>query len=160
MREKQTLAANSLGVGESVIMGTAGAAPAFSLSATMAAFIALVGILAPASILYCGIIMFGISLSFMHLNKMVANAGTSYAWVSKIFGRLLGFFAGWAVLVSSAVFMVSGSIPAATTTLLLIAPEQVNNPVWVNGVAAFWLTLIAAITVKGIKPASYLQVIS
>ena len=157
--EQQTLAADSLSVGESIIMGIAGAAPAFSLSATMSAFIATVGLLAPASILYCGLIMFGISLSFMHLNKAIVNAGTSYAWGSKIFGRVLGFFAGWAVLVSSAVFMVSGSIPAATTTLLMIAPEQVNNPVWVNSLAAIWLSLIAAIAVKGIKPASYLQII-
>lgn len=158
-KEEQGLAADSLGVAESVIMGVAGSAPAFSLSATIGAFIAIVGVLAPGSILYCGIIIFGISLSFMHLNKVMVNAGTSYAWVSKIFGRFLGFFAGWALMASSAVFMVSGSIPAATSTLLLIAPEQANNPVWANAIAALWLTFISIIAIKGIKPASYLQMI-
>ncbi|MFA6302820.1 MAG: APC family permease [Legionella sp.] len=158
-QKEHKLAANSLSVIESIVMGVAGSAPAFSLSATMAVFIATVGTLAPASILYCGIIMFGISLSFMHLNKAIVNAGTSYAWVSQIFGRFLGFFAGWALLVSSAVFMVSGSVPAATSTLLLIAPEQANNPIWANGIAALWITFICVIAVKGIKPASYLQMI-
>jgi amino acid transporter len=157
--QNQRLAANSLGVAESIIMGTAGSAPAFSLSATMAVFIATVGTLAPASILYCGIIMFGISLSFMHLNKAIVNAGTSYAWVSQIFGRFLGFFAGWALMVSSAVFMVSGSVPAATATMLLIAPEKANNPIWANAIGALWLTFISVIAIKGIKPASYLQVL-
>lgn len=157
--EKQTLAANSLGIGESIVMGTAGAAPAFSLSAAMVPFVAAVGILAPASILYSGIIMFGISLSFIHLNKVMVNAGTSYAWVSRIFGRFLGFFAGWALLVSTAVFMVSGSIPAATATLLLFAPKLVNETGWVTFVATLWLSFISLVALKGIKPASFLQML-
>jgi amino acid transporter len=159
MEKEHQLAADSLSIGESIIMGTAGAAPAFSISAVTATLVASIGTLAPASILYCGLIMFGITLAFMHLNKVIVNAGASYAWVSRIFGQRLGFFAGWALLVSSAVFMVSGSIPAATATLLLISPHLVNNPAWVMLVAAFWLTLISAVTLKGIKPTSYLQVL-
>ena len=57
MNAKTSLAANSLGLGESVIMGIAGTAPAFSAAATTATLIAAVGILAPASLFYCGLIM-------------------------------------------------------------------------------------------------------
>lgn len=159
MKNQHTLAANSIGIIESVVMGTAGAAPAFSISAVTATLIASVNTLAPASILYCGLIMFGITLAFIHLNKVHVNAGASYSWVSQIFGKHLGFFVGWALLVSSALFMVSGSIPSATATLLLIAPESVNNPHWVTFVAAVWVTFISAVTLKGIKPTSYLQFI-
>lgn len=155
---KDKLAADSLGIRESIIMGTAGAAPAFSLSAAIAPLIATVGTLTPASIMYCGIIMFGISLAFIHLNKVIVNAGASYAWVSKIFGRRLGFFVGWALLVSSAVFMVSGSIPAANATLLLLAPDRVNEPGMVTFIASIWLSLISMVALKGIKPTTYLQV--
>lgn len=88
------LAADSLGIGKSIAMGTAGAAPAFSVSAAIATLVATVGTLAPGSILYCGFIMFGISLAFIHLNKILANAGASYAWVTKIFGLYLGFLTG------------------------------------------------------------------
>ncbi len=152
IKKKHQLAANSLGIGESIVMGTAGAAPAFSVSAATATLVTSIGTLAPASIFYCGIIMFGITLAFIHLNKVIVNAGASYAWVSRIFGQHLGFFAGWALLVSSAVFMVSGSIPAATATLLLVAPDWVNSPGWVTFIAALWLTIIAVVTLKGIKP--------
>ena len=158
-KNETQLSADSLGIRESIAMGTAGAAPAFSLSASTATLVASVGILAPASILYCGLIMFGITLAFIHLNKVMANAGASYAWVSLIFGRTLGFFAGWALLVASAVFMVSGSIPAATATLLLVAPQAVNSPGWVAFMAALWVTIISAVTLKGIKPSTYLQVV-
>ena len=44
------LAAGSLGLGESVIMGVAGTAPAFSVAATTAALVFAVGVLAPATI--------------------------------------------------------------------------------------------------------------
>jgi len=157
--QEQKLSANSLSIGESIIMGTAGAAPAFSVSATTATLVASMGMLAPASIFYCGIIMFGITLAFIHLNRIKVNAGAAYTWVGTIFGKSWGFFAGWALLVASVVFMVSGSIPAATATLFLIAPDLVSNPVWVTFVAALWLTFIAAVTCKGIKPTSYLQVL-
>ena len=157
--KKNKLAANSLGIGESIIMGIAGAAPAFSVSAVTATLIASVNTMAPASVLYCGIIMFGITLAFIHLNKTTVNAGAAYTWISKIFGRVIGFFAGWTILVASAVFMVSGSIPAATATLLLVAPHQINNLVWVTSTAALWLTLISAIVFKGMKSASVAQVL-
>ena len=108
---------DTLGIFQSLIIGVAGSAPSFSISATLAALIAAVGILAPASLLYCGMMMIGIVLAYMHLNAHRPNSGASFAWVTEIFGTSLGFFAGWALLVASALFMVSASIPAGAATL-------------------------------------------
>jgi len=152
------LAAGSLGLAESVIMGVAGTAPAFSVAATTAALLFAVGVLAPASLLYCGLIMFGTAFAFQHLNKGEPNAGASYAWVSRVFGPTLGFFAGWSVLIAQAVSMVSGTIPAATATLFLLAPAYSTSVTAVTMVAAAWMIIITAITIKGIKIASYVQV--
>src|SRR5262245_34743930 len=93
------LNANALGITESVIMGIAGTAPAYSIEITTSTIIGTAGTLAPASILVCGLIMFGIAFAFINLNRSMAHAGTSYAWVTMVFGRMLGFFAGWALLV-------------------------------------------------------------
>jgi amino acid transporter len=159
MPQDTLLKKDSLGIGKSIIMGVAGTAPAFSIAATTATLAAAVGTLAPASLLYCGLIMFGVTFSYMHLNRINPNAGASYAWVGSIFNPVLGFFAGWALLVASAVFMVSGTIPAATATLLLLKPELANNPSMVTFVAAGWLLAVSAVLVKGIKPTSYSQVV-
>jgi len=165
MTEPQGLAAGALGTSESIVMGVAGTAPAFSVAITTAALVAAVGVLSPGSILYCGIIMFGVTLAFMHLNRTEASAGGSYAWVGRIFNPLLGFFAGWALLVASTVFMVSGTTPAATASLQLfvslgaVLPERIDDPVWVNGVASVWLIAVGAVIVKGIKPTSYTQIV-
>ena len=140
-------------------MGIAGTAPAFSIAVTTAVMVAAVGTLAVGSILYCGLIMFGIALAFIHLNKINANAGATYAWVGRIFGPTWGFFAGWGLLVASIVFMVSATIPAATSTLMLLAPNLVENTGWVAFTATLWLTLVSLIVTKGIKQASYSQLL-
>ena len=128
MTSKTRLAENSLGLAESVVMGVAGTAPAFSAAATTATLIAAVGVLSPASLLYCGLIMFGVTLAFRQLNRVDPNAGASYAWVDKAFGPVLGFLAGWSLLVATALFMVSGTVPAATATLELFAPHLTGDP--------------------------------
>ena len=74
MNAKTGLAENALGLGESVVMGVAGTAPAFSAAATTATLIAAVGVLSPASLLYCGVIMFGVTLAFRQLNRLDPNA--------------------------------------------------------------------------------------
>ena len=159
MRQEARLQQDSLGVGESIVMGVAGTAPAFSIAATTATLAAAVGTLAPASLLYCGLIMFGVTFSYMHLNRLNPNAGASYAWVGAIFNPVLGFFAGWALLVASSVFMVSATIPAATATLLIFNPGLASDPSVVTLVAAGWLLAVSAVVVKGIKPTSYTQVV-
>jgi amino acid transporter len=164
MAEEKGLAGGSLGTLESAIMGIAGTAPAFSVAVTTAVIISSVSTLAVGSILYCGLIMFGIMLAFTNLSKMKPDAGATYAWVGKVFGHGWGFFAGWGLLVASVVFMVSATIPAATSTLVILrdvfgAPDLVENTNWVTFTAAIWLTLVTIVVTKGIKHASYAQVI-
>lgn len=165
MSEEKGLAAGSLGTFESAIMGIAGTAPAFSVAVTTAVIVSAVGTLSVGSVLYCGLIMFGIMLAFTHLNKITASAGATYAWVGHVFGRNWGFFAGWGLLVASVAFMVSATIPAATSTLVMFSElfgldkAVVENTGWVTFTAAVWLTLVTIVVTKGIKHASYAQLI-
>lgn len=158
LRAEASLHGDALGLAESVIMGVAGSGPAYSVAASTAALVGTVGILAPASLLYCGLIMFGVVFAFRHLNRMEVNAGASYTWVGKVFSPALGFFAGWSMLISSVLFMVSGTLPAATGTLQLLTPGLVDNQNAVTLVAAVWLVVIGGIVAKGIKLTSYTQI--
>lgn len=157
MASGNELAREALGAFESAIMGIAGTAPAFSVAVTTAAIVASVGVLSVGSILYCGLIMFGIMLAFVHLSKITPHAGAAYAWVGHVFGRNWGFFAGWGLLVASVFFMVSATIPAATSTLLMIAPNHVEDTHWVTRTAAIWLTIVSIVVTKGIRQSSYVQ---
>ena len=113
MAEHNGLHKGALGVIESVIMGIAGTAPAYSIAATTALIVGTVGVLSVGSILYCGLIMFGMMLAFINLNRMAPDAGASFAWVSRVFGPTWGFFTGWGLIVASVVFMVTATVPAA-----------------------------------------------
>jgi amino acid transporter len=159
MNKEKKLASESLGVMESTIMGIAGSAPAYSVEITTSTLIAVSGLFSPASILICGIIMFGITFAFINLNKVSPSAGTSYTWVSMVFGKTWGFLAGWALLVLCCIFMVSAMIPAANATLLIFKPDLVNNVNWVTGIAAIWLTIISVIVMKGIQVTSRAQIL-
>ena len=155
--EQTGLARGALGTFQAIIMGIAGTAPAFSVAVTTATIVAAVGVLSVGSVFYCGLIMFGITLAFIHLSRITPNAGAAYAWVGLVFGPRWGFFAGWGLLVASVFFMVSATIPAATSTLVLIAPSQVESTHWVAVTAAIWLTLITAVVTRGIKHSTYTQ---
>ena len=152
------LRAGALGFAEAAIMGIAGSGPAYSVAASTAALVGAVGVLAPASLIYSGLIMAGIVLAFRHLNRIAVNAGASYAWVGAIFCPALGFFAGWAQIVSSVVFMVAGTFPAAAATLKLLAPGFADGQAAVTVTAALWLVAIGAVVAKGIKLSSYVQI--
>ena len=86
MRESTGLQADSLGMTEAVVMGVAGTAPAYSIEITTSTIIATAGVLSPASVLVCGLIMFGIAFAFIQMNRALPSAGTSYAWVAMVFG--------------------------------------------------------------------------
>jgi len=150
---------DSLGFVQSLLIGIAGSAPTFSISATMSTLIAAVGILAPASLLYSGIMMLGIVLAYLFLNAYNPNSGASYAWVSEVFGFRLGFFAGWALLVASAIFMVSATIPAASATFLLCAPDLADSQLAVTICAIAWLIIVTFVVVKGVGLTAKIQMI-
>jgi amino acid transporter len=76
-----------------------------------------------------------------------------------VFGPTWGFFAGWGLIVASVVFMVTATVPAAQATLKILAPDKVDSTGWVTATAAIWLTLISAVVGKGIKHASFAQVL-
>lgn len=134
---------DTLGVLHSVALGIAGTAPSFSISATMATLIAAVGILSPSSLLYSGLLMFGIAVAYAKLNGMRASAGAAYAWVGEILNPALGFFSGWALLCASVLFMVSATVPAGAATLLIVKPEWADNKVAVTLVSIVWLFLVS-----------------
>ena len=152
------LRTDALGFAESVVMGIAGTGPAYSVAASTATLVGAVGVYAPASLLYCGLIMFGIVFAFRHLNRVAVNAGASYTWVAMIFSPALGFIAGWTLLINAALFMVSGTLPAASATLKLLAPGLVDDQGAVTMAAALWLVAIAVAVAKGVKLSSRLQI--
>jgi amino acid transporter len=152
------LRAEVLGLFDSAVMGVAGVAPGYSIAASTAVLFGAVALSGPASLLYCGIAMFGIVWAFNYLGRIEVNSGASYAWVRRALHPLLGYLAGWSLVVSALIFMVAGSFPAGSVTLGLFSASLANNVLAVTLLGAgFFLVMVGAV-VAGVRITTRLQV--
>jgi amino acid transporter len=153
------LAPNVLGLFESAVMGVAGSAPAYSIAATTAGLIAAVGLAGPASLLYCGIAMFGIVFAFNYLGRTESNAGATYAWVRRGLHPALGYLAGWSLLMCSSIFMVAATFPAGSSFLGLFSNTLSNSKGWVTIFGTVFFLLMVAAVAFGVTITAKVQVI-
>jgi amino acid transporter len=154
------LKAGALSLLESVVMGVAGSAPGFSIAVTMATLLATAGTLAPGALVIFALPMIGIAFAYKGLGARMVHAGAAYKWTSEIFNRPMGFFSGWALLVASAVFMVTGSEPLGTATLSFFPdPKLADNVVLTNLIGAGWFVVIGLVLIAGISLTSKVQML-
>jgi len=151
------LKAGSLSFIESLVMGVAGSAPGYTIAVTTSVLLGVAGTLSPGALIIFAVPMLGIAVAYRALNRMHVHAGAAYQWTSVYFGKFLGFFSGWALLVASMVFMVTGSLPLATSTLDFFDPALTDNVVLSAGVASLWFLAIATVLIVGIEVTSRVQ---
>ena len=146
----RSLQRSVLGAADNIVMAVAGSAPAYSLTATTASLVAAVGLAGPGALLWCGIPMLGIALAFSYLGKADVNAGAAYSWVRRAMHPSLGFFAGWALVVSATLFMVAACLPAGQATISLFTSTTPSTAA-VTGVGAVWFLIMVGLVVAGVK---------
>jgi amino acid transporter len=156
---KTELKAGALSLFESVVMGIAGSAPGYTIAVTTAVLLGVAGQLSAGALLIFAVPMLGIAVAYKALNRRHVHAGAAYQWTTIYFGRFMGFFSGWALLVASMVFMVTGSLPLATATLDFINPALADNVVLSAAIASLWFIAVAVVLIVGIKVTSGFQVV-
>jgi amino acid transporter len=147
---KHQLQADGVSAAGSIVMAVAGSAPAYSIAATTATLVAAAGLASPAALLWCGLPMLGIAWAFMYLGRADVNAGAAYSWVGRALHPILGFFSGWALVVSATIFMVAGALPAGVMTVALFSPENSDNVLLVTAIGAVWFLVMAACVLLGV----------
>ncbi len=153
------LKADSLSFFESIIMGVAGSAPGFSIAVAISGLLATAGLFSPDAVLIFALPMLGVALAYKGLNRRFANAGAAYEWTKIGFGRLFGYFSGWALLIASMVFMVTGSVPLGTATIDLVDPSLASHVLLTTGIGAVWFVGIGLVLIAGIEITSRVQVV-
>jgi amino acid transporter len=151
IKSRDSLQANVLGLLDSTVMAVAGTAPAYSIAASTAALAGAVALAGPAALLFCAIPMFGIAWAFNYLNRIQVNAGATYLWVGRVLHPVLGFLAGWALIMYATIFMVAGSLPAGSVTIGLFSSTLANNVGLVTTVGAVLFLAMVAVVIAGIR---------
>ncbi|GHH00065.1 APC family permease [Streptomyces lanatus] len=145
------LQANVLGTFDTVVMAVAGSAPAYSITAVTAVLVGAVGLASPAALLYCAIPMLGIALAYSRLGRIDVNAGASYSWVGRTLHPFLGFVSGWALVISTTIFMVAGSLPAGAMTLALFDEGLADDTALATVVGAGWFLVMLLVVLGGAR---------
>lgn len=153
------LKADALSFFESLVMGVAGSAPGYTIAVTTAVLLATAGTLAPSALVIFAVPMLGIAIAYRALNRQRVSAGAAYQWTSSTFGRPLGFFSGWALLIAALVFMVTGSIPAATASLNFVDPGLTGHVILTTSIASLWFVAVALVLIRGIEITSRVQLV-
>lgn len=153
------LKAGSLSFVESLVMGVAGSAPGYTIAVTTAVLLGVAGQYSPGALLIFAVPMLGIAVAFRELNRCETNAGAAFQWTSVHFGKFWGYFSGWALLVASMIFMVTGSLPLATASLDFIDPALTQQVVLSAAIASAWFIVIAIVLIIGIEVTSRVQMV-
>jgi len=156
---EHSLKSGVLGLFDSAIMGIAGSAPAYSISATTLFLFAAVGVGGAASLLYCGFFMFGIVFAFNYLSKSDSHAGATYSWVRRALHPFLGYMAGWALIVSALIFMVIATFPAGSNVLDIFRPSLASNKTLITVLGAVFFLLMVWAVAAGVTVTVTVQII-
>jgi len=148
--------ADKIGPAVAAFLGLAGNAPAYSIAVTTWVLIAASGSFSPAMLLYCGILILGIAASYRRLNSRRISGGAAFTWVSEVVHPAAGFVAGWCLLVASALFLISASLPAAQA-LLSLAGFTVEGKLTVSALAICIVLVLSIIVASGIRIAGRIQ---
>jgi amino acid transporter len=152
------LKSNAIGFKDSVVIGLASTAPAYSLAATLGYIILEVGERAPAAIILAFIPMLFTSLAYRELNRAVPDAGTTFTWATKAFGPWIGWLGGWAVAVSGTIFLAAAGEVAASYFYVAIGADSLaeSKPAIVMG-GVFVIALMAWVSYRGIDVSKRVQ---
>jgi amino acid transporter len=150
----------ALGLISSIVMGVASTAPAYSLAATLAGVVAIVGFHAPAAALFAFIPIFLTSIGYSEMNKADPDCGTTFTWGARAFGPKTGWAGGWGIVAADVLVMASLAQVAGQYVFLLFGAKGIGqNPtsIWVLLVGVLWIVAMTYICYTGIEVSAYLQ---
>ncbi|AZS36353.1 Putrescine importer PuuP [Microbacterium lemovicicum] len=101
------LAAGTLGLWGSTVIGLASTAPAYSLVATLGFVVLAVGAQAPIVFVIAFIPMLFIAFAYRELNNAVPDCGTTFTWGTKAFGPWIGWMGGWGVAAAGMIVLAN-----------------------------------------------------
>lgn len=105
--EGKGLAAGTLGLWGSTVIGLASTAPVYSLVATLGFVVLAVGAQAPIAFVIAFVPMLFIAFAYRELNREIPDCGTTFTWATKAFGPWVGWMGGWGVAVAGMVVLAN-----------------------------------------------------
>ena len=151
------LAAGTLGLWGSTVIGLASTAPVYSLVATLGFVVLAVGAQAPIAFVIAFVPMLFIAFAYRELNNAVPDCGTTFTWGTKAFGPWVGWMGGWGVAVAGMVVLANLAQIASIYFWNLFGLSFANNDWRVLLVAVAFIALMTYISWRGTEIGERIQ---
>lgn len=154
------LKSGALGLLSGIVIGVASTAPAYSLAATLALVVGIVGFQSPAVVVIAFVPMLFVAVGYQQLNKVAPDCGTTFTWATKAFGPITGWLGGWGVVAADILVMASLAQVAGQYFFLLFNAEGIGTDAtspWVLLVGVVWIILMTYICFRGIEVSANFQ---
>ena len=128
------LAAGQLGLLAVVVIGISTIAPAYVLTSTLGPTVQAIGAHLPAIFVVGFIPMFMVALGYRELNADSPDSGTTFTWVTKAFGPVMGWMGGWGLLAAN--IIVLSNLAGVAVDFFYLFVSQLTGQGWIAGLAA------------------------
>lgn len=101
-----------------------------------------------------------LAASVMELSSRHPEEGGIYIWTRTAFGDFTGFIAAWMYWMSNLPFFAGVLYFGAASVLIAFGPRASalnSSPLYFMGFAAFWLTLIVMLNIRGVDAGKWLN---
>ncbi len=101
-----------------------------------------------------------LAASVMELSSRHPEEGGIYVWTRTAFGDFTGFIAAWMYWMSNLPFFAGVLYFGAASVLIAFGPRAAalnSSPLYFMGFAAFWLTLIVMLNIRGVDAGKWLN---
>ncbi len=157
--EGKGLAAGTLGLWGSTVIGLASTAPVYSLVATLGFIVIAVGAQAPIIFVLAFVPMLFIAYAYRELNREIPDCGTTFTWGTKAFGPWVGWMGGWGVAVAGMVVLanlaqISGIYLWALIDGIVGSPQDAllaDNAVLVTATGVVFIAAMTWISWRGVE---------
>ena len=151
------LAAGTLGLWGSTVIGLASTAPVYSLVASLGWVVIAVGAQAPIAFVIAFLPMLLIAFAYRELNNAVPDCGTTFTWGTKAFGPWVGWMGGWGVAVAGMVVLANLAQIASVYFWSLIGFDLENNDWRIIVVAVIFIAAMTWVSWRGVEIGERIQ---
>ncbi len=151
------LAAGTLGLWGSTVIGLASTAPVYSLVATLGFVVVAVGAQAPIAFVIAFVPMLFIAFAYRELNNDVPDCGTTFTWGTKAFGPWVGWMGGWGVAVAGMVVLANLAQIASVYFWNLLGQDLENDDWRIVLVGVVFIAAMTYISWRGVEIGERIQ---
>ena len=163
--EGKGLAAGTLGLWGSTVIGLASTAPVYSIVATLGFVVLAVGAQAPVAFVIAFVPMLFIAFAYRELNNEIPDCGTTFTWGTKAFGPWIGWMGGWGVALAGIVVLanlaqVAGTYFWAPIDAIVGSPDDAllaENVPLVTATGVVFIALMTWVSWRGIEIGERIQ---